>query len=463
MTQEELETMANKIAKVAPDQLPAFLDNPETFNYNVLEGYSDFTNKYKNIADFIGDKNAIKAQIWNNLNGKFPSDARFQTLQKQYPWLNKEDLKEWFDKTNEYKEFYKAEAEKETNKNLRKKEVQNDWLMRSLIASDYEKQRYIDDPNSALFGDQSPSLGDASGTRWGSIGDLGAGVLGAAGDALPGIYGMIGPAIRAARDVTHKVTDSPYQKDWETIGKDVVLDAGINGGAWLLSNARKAARGASEVANSRVQDLLNVTEEGDRIRKGLQTFKGNYLKGAPDYKLSEIARSLPNSQFKTDLLKITETPLGKSIDHKALQEMLGQYSVETMPASETFVRAVRQQDIPLGDNLFKHNTGYLDKVSRTPARQQLTGKEKVSYILNRLVPEVNKGKLGQALVQESATLTGRGSRPNIVETSLRKAEQDATIDRIIANYSLLWNKDKEPIEAKNNPVIKAAWKKWSKE
>lgn len=460
MTQEELETMANKIAEVAPDQVANFLANPEAFDYSVLEGYTDFTDKYRNVADFVGDKAGIKAAIWQDFGGKFPTDARFLSLKEKYPWLNKEDLKEWFDKTNEYKEFYKAEAEKEANKNLRKKEVQNEWFWRNLIASDYEKQRYIDDPNSALLGDQAPSLGDAPETRWGSMGDLGAGVLGAAGDALPGIYGMAGPAIRAARDVTHKVTDSPYQKDWATIGKDIAVDAGINSGAWLLANARRTAKGASEMANNRVQDLLNVTEEGDKIRKGLHTFKNAALNGASDYKLSEIARSLPNSQFKDDLLKITETSLGKPINRKALNEMLAQYSVETMPVSESFVRAVRQNDIPLGDNLFRHNTGYLDKVSRTPARQQLTPKEKFSYILNRVVPEVNRGKLGQAIVQESATIPGRGSRPNVVETSLRKAEQDATIDRLISNYSLLWNKNKEPIEAKNNPIIKAAWEKW---
>lgn len=462
MKDEEIETMVNKIGEVAPDQVANFLANPEAFDYSVLEGYSDFTDKYKSIADFVGDKSAIKAQIWNNLNGKFPSDARFQSLQEQYPWLNKEDLKEWFDKTNEYKEFYKAEAEKEANKNLRKKEVQNDWLLRSIIASDYEKQRYIDDPNSALFGEQAPSLGDAPETRWGSMGDLGAGVLGGAGDALPGVYGMAGPAIRFVRDATHKFTDSPYQKDWTTIAKDVAVDAGINGGAWLLANARKTARGAAEMANTRVQDLLNVTEEGNNIRKGLQIFKDNY-KGASDYKLSEIVRSLPNSQFKTDLLNITETSLGKPINRKKLEEMLTQYSVETQSVIETTARAIRQLDIPIGDNLFRHNTGYLDKVSKTPAFLQLTPKEKFSYLLNKVVPEVNKGKLGQAIVQETATIPGRGSRPNVVETSLRKQEQDATIDRIIANYSLLWNKDKEPIEAKSNPVIKAAWKKWSEE
>lgn len=460
MKDEEIETMVNKIGEVAPDQVANFLANPEAFDYSVLEGYSDFTDKYRNVADFVGDKAGIKATIWKDFDGKFPTDARFNSLKEKYPWLNKEDLKEWFDKTNEYREYYKAEAEKEANKNLRKKEVQNEWFLRNLIASDYEKQRYIDDPNSALLGDQAPSLGDAPETRWGSMGDLGAGVLGAAGDALPGIYGMAGPAVRAARDVTHKVVDSPYQKDWTQIGKDIALDAGINSGAWLLSNARRTAKATSEMANNRVQDLLNVTEEGDKIRKGLNTFKNTYLNGASDYKLSEIARSLPNSQFKDDLLKITETSLGKPINHKALQEMLAQYSVETMPVSESFVRAVRQNDIPLGDNLFRHNTGYLDKVSRTPARQQLTPKEKFSYLLNRVVPEVNKGKIGQAIVQESATIAGRGSRPNVVETSLRKAEQDATIDRLISNYSLLWNKDKEPMEAKNNPIIKAAWEKW---
>ena len=126
MTQEELETMANKIGEVAPDQLPNFMSNPDNFDYNVLEGYSAFTDKYKNVANFIGDKNAIKAQIWNDFNGKFPSEARFQSLKNEYPWLNKEDLKNWFDKTNQYKAEYEAEREYEAGVIKRKAEA-DDW------------------------------------------------------------------------------------------------------------------------------------------------------------------------------------------------------------------------------------------------------------------------------------------------------------------------------------------------
>ena len=225
MTQEEFETMANKIGKVAPDQLPNFMSNPDNFDYSVLEGYSAFTDKYKNVANFIGDKNAIKAQIWNELDGKFPSEPRFQSLKKEYPWLNKEDLKKWFDKSNEYKKFYEEEAKKEEEKNLRKKEVKEELgFFDNLLASDYSKQRYIDDPNASIIGKQG-KFNPLSRQGAEELMDVGLGIAGAAGDVIPGFGpAFIGPAARTTRDVAHKLYNSPYQKDWQQIGTDLGKD-----------------------------------------------------------------------------------------------------------------------------------------------------------------------------------------------------------------------------------------------
>ena len=111
MTDQEIETMANKIAEVAPDQVATFLSNPDAFDYNVLEGYSDFTDKYKNVADFVIDKPKIMSELYQQFDGKFPGEARLYSLTNKYPWLNTTELKDWFDKTNEYKKMYEAERE----------------------------------------------------------------------------------------------------------------------------------------------------------------------------------------------------------------------------------------------------------------------------------------------------------------------------------------------------------------
>ena len=89
--------------------------------------------------------------------------------------------------------------------------------------------------------------------------------------------------------------------------------------------------------------------------------------------------------------------------------------------------------------------------------------QKAQYIGNRIANVINVGKAGQSFFQGTNTLSGRGNQPNIVETSLRQKEKEDTINRIISSYSLLWNKKNPPPEAKDSPIIKAAWEKWSKE
>ena len=480
MTQEELETMANKIAEVAPDQLPVFLKNPNAFDYNVLEGYSDFTDKYKNVAEFIGDKSAIKAQLWKDFNGKFPSDARFQSLQDKYPWLNKEDLKEWFDKTNEYQKFYEDEAKKEGEKNIRKQEVKDWGFWRNLLASDYEKQRYVEDPNAALFGEQAPALGEAPETRWGATGDLVAGGAGAVADALPGVgKSLIGPGIRAGRDVAHKVTDSPYQKDWTQIGKDAVTDVGTNLGAALLFNARKGAKMASNASDKEVKGALEATRETEHIKAGLpQVAEHMHIPTQPeidfyraaklpypssDRALRNAVKDLPDSDMKRELLTVVNTEPGRPINRAEVQQIYQKYLTQTQPGMREAVRAADDYMRPMGNIGNDPVTQYLRNAADAKTFGELSRYQQAQYLANKAAMAINSGAVGQVAVQEGANLHGRGKTPNVVETALQKAEKDATIDRLISSYSLLWNKNKEPVEAKNNPIIKAAWEKWKEQ
>lgn len=480
MKDEEIETMVNKIGEVAPDQVANFLANPEAFDYSVLEGYSDFTDKYRNVADFIGDKKGIKATIWQDFGGKFPTDARFHSLQEKYPWLNKEELKEWFDKTNEFKKFYEDEAEKEAQKNLRKREVQDWGFWSNLLASDYEKQRYVEDPNVALFGEQAPALGKAPETRWGATGDLVTGGAGAIADALPGVgKSLIGPGIRLGRDLTHKAVDSPYQKDWTQIGSDTFTDVATNLGAAILFNARKGARLASGAADKDVKYALEAARETEHIKSGLpQVAEHMHLPNqaeidfyrnaklpypSSDRALRNAVKDIPESDLKSELLSIVNTEPGKPINRAEVQRIYQKYLTQTQPGMRETVRLADDYMRPISKIGNEPVTQYLRNAADAKKFSELSKYQKAQYLANQAAMAINSGKPGQIAVQEGANYLGRGSNPKVVETALKKAEYDKTIDRLISSYSLLWNKNKEPVEAKNNPIIKAAWEKWSKQ
>lgn len=509
MTEQEIETMVNKIGEVAPDQVGAFLSNPDNFDYSVLEEYSDFTDKYRNVADFVGDKAGIKATIWEDFKGKFPTDARFQSLQEKYPWLNKEDLKNWFDKTNEYKKFYEDEAEKEAQKNLRKKEVK-DWpWYEDLITSDYEKQRYIDDPESALFGEQSPKLGEAKNTRWGSIGDLTAGVAGSIGDAVPGLGGVvIGPAIRGTRDLTHKFTASPYQKEWSQIVKDFGKDIGVNAGALLLPNMRKTAKAADLFADPEVARALQVAQETKNIQSGARSVAKHYdipkqevidkyreigvAYPHNDIALAKSIDDMPASELKSELQKIvSSTPPNKPLNRAKIQETTNRYVNQTNKFTQDIQRYNQEIMAPAGTqeygvktitiggrpvevvidpqtskraaDLAANSSTYMANALKAKPYDKLSNVQKLKYRGNQIAHAFNSGYPGQLLMQEFYTGVGRGKSPTIVETAIRKKEFEDRINNVISTYSSLWSKTKKPLGYESNPIIKEAWDKWSKQ
>lgn len=463
MTQEEISNIYNKLSELGRGDLAdQFYTNPDKFDFGQLESDPNFTDKYETIADFLEDHDTVKANLWKKYEGKFPSDTRFESLQSKYPWLNKEDLKEWFDKTNEYKKFYEDEARKEGEKNLRKKEVKDWGFFQNLLASDYSKQRYIDDPNASLFGKQG-KFNPYTSQGQEELRDVIFGGTGAVADLLPGAGAVVGPFVRTARDISHKVTDSPYQKDYEQIGIDFGKDMSANLGAWLLSNARKGAKAVKTGTSSEVSNTLAAEQMMNNTKQAVNlTNPMNVWVNLSDGDLIKNIRNLPESPMKNELLEAIKTAgPGRHVNRQAITDISSKYTYLT---SEGAIEPGRQ--FLKGDYTkhqpFANETFVKEQALATPYKD-LTKKQQAQYWLNRGAELVNSGWPGQIMVQEGYTSVGRGKTPNVVETALQKAEKDATIDRLISSYSLLWNKNKEPAEAKNNPIIKAAWKKWSEQ
>lgn len=250
------------------------------------------------------------------------------------------------------KQYYDAEVEareKEYLKEKRKKEVA-DWnLVKSALTSDYEKQRYIEDPESALLGEQAPSLGDAEKTRWGSMADLGLGVAGAAADALPGWGSMAGPAVRTFRDIGHKVKDSPYQKSWEDIGKNALADVGLSAStAWLpnfLKQQRMLRKGG--LVPTDIQNIVDIENSAKAIHSG---FRELALALADDELLKKLHIKLTEQERRKELYRAFEA-MPESQLKKEIEPLLHDVNIDWAK-----LKAIRDNNVVIAE-LGKNEAG----------------------------------------------------------------------------------------------------------
>lgn len=312
--------------------------------------------------------NTVKP-IEERLTQAFGSSDKDNPFKKSDKWINQlywsefSDVpREKFDKAikamGDYWEDYKTEREREAGKARRKREVEQEWpkdlkhsWYRNLLASDYEKQRYINEPETAIFGKEAPLLGDAPETRWGSFGDFATGVAGAVGDALPGPLGFVGPASRFGRDVAHYALDSKYAKTLPEIVKDVGVDAGITAATAFLPNFRRGRRIASNIGGSNVQKIVNIELDAEQVVKNVDELRGILgelqAAGAP-YRdqvnaFRQYYRDMPESELKTalaDYVNKVNPKLGE------LNQTLGKFKLEYSkglnPSSRNVVRESEQ-------------------------------------------------------------------------------------------------------------------------
>ena len=477
MTKEEISDIYNKLTELGRGDLAdQFYANPSKFDFTQLELDPNFTDKYKNIADFLVDKNIIKNEIWQQFNGKFPTDARFESLQSKYPWLNKEDLKDWFDKINEFKNEYEQEREKEAKRQERVKEVERDWpLPKKLVTTDYEKQRYINEPEKALFGEQAPSWGSAENTRWRSMGDLAAGALGTAADLVPTpIHSEIwaGPVVRGLLDASYYGT--PYQRKPEDIISDFAQDMSVNAGAEIFQNWRRAKMGERKLLNqsSDLARHMNVVDETKNISGSINKIENLINNKADVTDIVNAINELPDSELKKELMSKTSGPLSE-VRKGDVEEILNNYKTYIGEGTKNayvkelgnkFYEPKPMPNVPqVVDDFALPNNEYMRRVLLAPDKLSKIDKAKeqgirlFDFAYNNISTPVTK-----FAGRETANLRkfSNEDKKNIVTNILAQKEQQDNIDRIISSYSLLWNKDKPPMEAKDSPLIKAAWEKW---
>lgn len=185
----------------------------------------------------------------------------------------------------------KKAREYESARYKRSKQVEDDakfWL-----ASDYSKQRYINEPEKSVFSDEGKWYNKGDDVR-----DVMLGGLGLAGDFIPGWGAWVGPAARAARDWANYGTD--YGKDIGGILKERGADLATYGMAAGLQNFRRGKRILGEAGNNipvigntlqnaaftesiketdKGLGILMLTKDLDKAKKAIDAMPDNSIKG----------------------------------------------------------------------------------------------------------------------------------------------------------------------------------------
>lgn len=403
--------------------------------------------------------------------------------QADFEDVKREDFDKALSKMKEYYDQEEAQKRAEADKEKRKREVKN-WGWRNLLASDYEKERYLDNPNAALFGEQAPKIGEAPETRWGSAADLGMGVAGAAGDALPGWGSMAGPAVRFARDVGHKAVGSPYQKDWGDIGTNLVADVGFSASTAWLPNFRKAKRIKGGMMPTAIGE--NVALENEAKKMGSDALQIRRL-FREEPKTEEVLKKR-NQAFRDIYDKMPDSPLkqslssevgkieldGPAIAEKA-QTAINQASAalkyqsevkDAINSSRAFIGGKRTNVIQLSKDgipvrgiqsaKVAEYDPWFQRIRSTPEMTPFQQKTKPAWVM---FDKFLSGNLGGAALQEAKTLTGARSPKKAarVETPEERAEIDAIKER----EAPFWEMKFKP--HKDNSLMYKAWKEYADE
>lgn len=438
--------------------------------------YKDqFINNKDTAIDFLKIKegNSLPERLRKAFGdiGFNPKDVHKQAI---YQTQFKDVPKGEFDRQlNRMKSLYDYEIKLQEDNRLRNERIKEvnkpDWK-RTLFASDYENQRYIDDPKSAIFGKQAPGfVGSSAGAKADLISGVAAGAadVGTAFIPVPGINlvanALVGPTIRAGRDIAHK-GDSPYQKDWSKLAKDVGSDVAMNLGIAGAANIGKISRIGSRFASPNVKNAIALKEDMEAIKKGLKTLP----KASNTDEFVEAIDRLPDSPLKTELKTTVSQYVDKGVDVKKAEDIISAYGRDTDIDWINFYKKAGPGGIgkiitpEADDQILKaalttpSTTPYLNRVLTTAPLNTAADKAQLK-ILNGL-QRLNVGWPGTVVFEGSANAVGRGSSPKTVETDSRIANFKREKEAYKAQFGESWlkyGKAFAPKEKEGDPLWEA--------
>lgn len=456
-------------------------------------------------ADFYDSKllNTTKS-LDERLAQTFGSSDKENPFRKSDKWLNQLYHSEFSDIPREqfdqainaranYWDDFKKEREMQAAKAKREKEVKEDWtpftknpdvstltgLSRWLLGSDYEKQRYINDPGAAILGKQAETNSHNFFNKGEAISDMAFGAAGAVGDMIPVGSIVAGPGARAARDIYHKVTDSPYQKSWGDIGMDFGADALLNAGVDLMPNFRQYLRmfnfGSRLPSVKKISDAMQLEDDVKAILNPEATalatridasagFVPVHVNGKPtgtpppmptNSEIKKIVEGMPESPMKQELLPLVADP--QSIDTDVITRTIQRWQGNAgrfYQSPEKKAAIKKDVDDPNSRVFFPGFNSKDPLFSRIYLADPLSVTEKGAKGALRGAETFLKSTPGSVALKGTATARGRGKAPEVSP----EAEQAWYLE----NYARDWDIGFKPGKAdrKEGSPKWEAYKQW---
>lgn len=412
-----------------------------------------------------------------------PSNYINEVYYKEFEDVPREQFDAALGKMRQYAQEDMDARREEAGRKRREQEVKN-WnsskrgLLRNLLASDYEKQRYIDNPSAAIFGDEAtPVFGKDILGKGEAISDLAYGVAGAAGDVFGGKSAFIGPGIRLLRDVQHKgyvpgFDESKYQKDWSDIAKNMALEATLTGGTEYLKNFRKGQRMLGG-ASGDISKVLNLEQEAKNIDKAF----GDIAYYLEDETLStsdkvrslrNAYKSMPESELKSKVGEILNKRDIGLADLDEIRRLGATYDMYGSYAATPTGRKRFMRDYGGNENIehvFKGEarpvTEFTPFTRRILEAPELTKfQKKVEKPIVNAVDKFMTGPVGSAALKLQGTAFEQRApkKSKRVETQ----EERAQIEEIKNQESRFWEAGFKPNKNENDPLWRA-YEEWYEE
>lgn len=452
----------------------AFLVTPEQYNAmfddaNSLDTKS-WLNKYQDMA--MNDEtlaatwrkygfDKYSKDIWERMRDTFGSSDKENPFDKpeawlkaqwtaDYPDLSFEDFKKKVAASKQFWDDEKRAREYNAGKVRREREVK-DWpWYKNLVASDYSKQRYINEPETSIFSNEGEWYNKGE-----DISDVSLGVLGLAGDIVPGYGIVLGPAARAARDIRHKAEDSQYQKDWSTIGTDFAQGAATNAAFEVLPNARRYTSMLKRSSkNTPVEQVMRLEDDVNDLRKQVDFIDSRFTGGNYVDLIADI-NNLPDGAFKNEMLEHIKDI--RHIDEDAIAETIAKYRM----LSDYWLTKEGKDIIDLAKKDV-NKTATLegaDEVFTEPLTQRMILSPKLTKteaaekaVVDAFTKNVN-AKTGAAVLKGAATAKGR-------DAGVTADKERITKDWYKQHYARDWDLGFKPNEKEGDPLWEAyiEWK-----
>lgn len=288
------------------------LNNPDAEKYlhslNQMN-LDDWEQKYrKDLRMFKGYSDLEKSSVplRDRVRGEFDSytDVPVWYLKGKAAKLGVtiDDVKKALGELEEERKYFEG-------RERRKKEIKDGFKWN--FASDYSKQRYIDNPDASIFGKEG-KFNPYSKEGQDELSDVILGGAAAVADFLPGLGGTFaGPVIRAGRNIAEGQDD-------EDVVSNFAADAGANAvvdflPTLILNKIRKVAKNSVqhvEQYSHYKQDLSNsekAVKEMQDAFKGIDIDKVDALDPKEISKLRKVVDGLPESPAKNDIKKILDS------------------------------------------------------------------------------------------------------------------------------------------------------------